>query len=59
MSGFTDVAEVLLSMRDAFTHDPKIDVSMKEYFTLIEELYGDNGVISICFYLATLSVTSS
>jgi DNA primase len=37
-----------------FTHDPKIDVSMKEYFTLIEELYGDNGVISICFYLATL-----
>ena len=37
-----------------FIHAPKHDVSMKEYFTLLAELYGDNGIVSICFYLATL-----
>lgn len=37
-----------------FLHDPKRDVSLREYFSLIAELYGDNGVVSVCFYLATL-----
>lgn len=37
-----------------YTHDPKIEVLMKDYFTLIEQLYGDNGIVSICFYIATL-----
>lgn len=37
-----------------FLHAPKCEVSMREYFTLLAELYGDNGIVSICFYLATL-----
>lgn len=37
-----------------FLHDPGHPVSMKEYFGLICDLYGGNGVIAICFYLATL-----
>lgn len=37
-----------------FLHDLKRIVSPKEYFTLLSELYGDNGIVAICFYLATL-----
>ena len=37
-----------------FMHAPKREVSAKEYFTLLYELYGNNGVVAICFYLATL-----
>ena len=37
-----------------FIHAPKQEVSIREYFSLLQELYGDNGVVSICFYLATI-----
>ena len=37
-----------------FLHAPKREVSANEFFTLISELYGDNGIIAICYYLATL-----
>lgn len=37
-----------------FTHDPKRDVSRKEYFSLMVDLYGDNGIMALCFYMATL-----
>ncbi|MCF0187785.1 MAG: hypothetical protein HUJ98_15010, partial [Bacteroidaceae bacterium] len=37
-----------------FLHAPKQEVSANEYFSLISELYGDNGIIAICYYLATL-----
>lgn len=37
-----------------FIHAPKCEVSAQEYFTLLHELYGDNGIVAICFYLATL-----
>ena len=37
-----------------FLHEPKRNVSPREYFTLLSELYGDNGIVAICFYLATL-----
>ena len=37
-----------------FLHAPKREVSAMEFFTLVSELYGDNGIIAICFYLATL-----
>ena len=37
-----------------FIHAPKREVSAEEYFTLLHELYGNNGIVAICFYLATL-----
>jgi DNA primase catalytic core len=37
-----------------FQHAPKQNVSLREYFKLITDLYGDNGVIALCFYMATL-----
>lgn len=37
-----------------FLHDPSSSVDMREYFSLLLELYGGNGVIAVCFYLATL-----
>lgn len=37
-----------------FIHAPKREVTTQEYFTLFHELYGDNGIVAICFYLATL-----
>jgi DNA primase len=37
-----------------YTHAPKVDVPMEEYFTLLEQLYGDNGIVAVCYYLATL-----
>ena len=35
-------------------HDPKQMVSLQEYFRLMIDLYGDNGVVALCFYMATL-----
>lgn len=37
-----------------FTHDPKREVPIREYFSLIVDLYGENGIIALCFYMATL-----
>lgn len=37
-----------------FIHAPKREVAAQEYFMLLHELYGDNGIVAICFYLATL-----
>lgn len=37
-----------------YLHDPKREVHPEEYFSMIADLYGDNGIIAICFYLATL-----
>lgn len=37
-----------------FMHDPKQMVSLQEYFRLMIDLYGDNGVVALCFYMATL-----
>ena len=37
-----------------YKHDPIGSVTMDEYFKLLIELYGDNGIVSISYYLATL-----
>ena len=37
-----------------FIHDPQMNISLHDYFSQILEVYGDNGMISLCFYLATL-----
>jgi len=37
-----------------YIHEPKQEVTVSEYFTMINELYGDNGVVSCLFYLATI-----
>lgn len=37
-----------------FMHKPTMDVTLKQYFSLIIELYGDNGVVALCFYMASL-----
>lgn len=37
-----------------FIHAPKREVSMEQYFNLLHELYGNNAVVAVCFYLATL-----
>ena len=37
-----------------FMHAPKREVSRREYFSLIADLYGDNGVVALCFYLSTI-----
>lgn len=37
-----------------FLHDPKREVPANEYFSLLADLYGDNGIVAVCFYLATL-----
>lgn len=37
-----------------YTHNPIVSVSKDEYFRLLIELYGDNAIVSISYYLATL-----
>lgn len=37
-----------------FVHDPQVEFPMKDYMSLIAEVFGDNGKIGLCFYLATL-----
>lgn len=37
-----------------FMHEPKKMVTMKDYFTLLTQCYGDNAIVAILFYLATL-----
>ena len=37
-----------------YLHAPKQEVTGQQYFTLLHELYGDNGVVCYCYYLATL-----
>ncbi|MEZ7762013.1 CHC2 zinc finger domain-containing protein [Prevotella nigrescens] len=37
-----------------FMHKPTMDVTLKQYFSLIVDLYGDNGVVALCFYMASL-----
>ena len=37
-----------------FMHKPNMDISLERYFSLIVELYGDNGVVALCFYMASL-----
>ena len=37
-----------------FMHSPVKEVKPKEYFRLIVDLYGDNGIVALCFYLGTL-----
>jgi len=37
-----------------FMHSPKQEVRINEYFHLIVDLYGDNGIIALCFYMGTL-----
>ena len=35
-------------------HKPSMDVTLERYFSLIVDLYGDNGVVALCFYMASL-----
>lgn len=37
-----------------FMHKPEREVTLEQYFSLIVSLYGDNGVMALCFYMATL-----
>lgn len=37
-----------------FLHQPERDVPMSDFFKCFVEIYGDNGIVAICFYLATL-----
>ena len=37
-----------------FMHSPVKEVKPKEYFRLIVDLYGDNGIVALCFYMGTL-----
>lgn len=37
-----------------FLHAPKKEVSMAEYFGAVLKAYGNNGIITLCFYMATL-----
>ena len=37
-----------------FMHSPLQEVRPEEYFQLIFDLYGDNGVVALCFYIGTL-----
>ena len=37
-----------------FMHSPVKEVKPEEYFRLIVDLYGDNGIVALCFYMGTL-----
>ena len=37
-----------------FIHDPQMNISLHDYFQQIIDVYGENGMISLCYYLATL-----
>jgi dTDP-glucose 4,6-dehydratase len=37
-----------------YIHAPKQEVTPRQYFTLLHELYGDNAVVCYCYYLATI-----
>ena len=37
-----------------FMHSPVKEVKPEEYFRLIVDLYGDNGIVALCFYIGTL-----
>ena len=37
-----------------FMHSPMKEVKPEEYFRLIVDLYGDNGIVALCFYMGTL-----
>ena len=37
-----------------FIHSPVKEVKPEEYFRLIVDLYGDNGIVALCFYMGTL-----
>ena len=38
-----------------YIHAPKQEVTPRQYFTLLHELYGDNAVVCYCYYLATIN----
>lgn len=37
-----------------FAHIPRGQVSLFDYFSLLLDLYGDNAVIALCYYMASL-----
>lgn len=37
-----------------YMHAPKREITRNEYFTAIVNLYGDNGIVALCFYMASL-----
>lgn len=37
-----------------FMHGPVKEVKPEVYFRLIVDLYGDNGIVALCFYMGTL-----
>ena len=54
MSKFHSGNNAIFVNERRFLHAPKQNVPARDYFTLLHELYGDNGIIAICYYLATL-----
>ena len=37
-----------------FIHDPQREFPLYDYFKQISEVFGDNGKVALCFYMATL-----
>jgi len=37
-----------------YMHAPKREVTRNEFFYMIVDLYGDNGIIALCYYMASL-----
>lgn len=37
-----------------YMHAPKREITRNEYFTAIVNLYGDNGIVALCFYMESL-----
>lgn len=54
MSKFHKTNKTAFVNERRFIHDPKMDIAPELYFNMLQELYGDNGVVAFCFYIATL-----
>lgn len=44
----------LYSNERKFRHQTYSNISLHDYFSKIVDVFGDNAVISLCFYMATL-----
>ena len=54
MSKFHKTNKTAFVNERRFIHDPKMDIAPELYFNMLHELYGDNGIVAFCFYIATL-----
>lgn len=50
---YKDEKSLFISERN-FIHRDKSDITLKDYSKLFIEVFGDNAIIAICFYVATL-----